>query len=258
MGDSKGRKLWGIVRIANDFRWVLGWLLGLPWGAKVVAVVTPLLLLWFSIIKSFRWPVLMFFGLCAFFLLYLFFTALFKVEISSEASPPLPTVEKELSLLLTPHGDNSPLLCLEVKNKGEDVKLTATIRVVSRSYGGPFDTRPYTGRWTLLNHRRRFGDHRPEPTAPVVTISAGDYRILEIAKQDPDNGKGNDTSAAYLVGFDEFLRWDFEQKPDSKLPSFRLQIEFRADGVPKSLSKLYDVGPKHAYGPLHMIEVTTA
>jgi hypothetical protein len=255
MGDVKGRKFWGIVRIANDFRWVPAWLLGLPWGAKVVAIMTPLLLLWLSIIKSFPWPVLMFFGLCTAFLIYLFFTAFFKVETSSEASPLLQTVEKELSLLLTPHGQNNPLLCLEVKNQGEDVRLTATMRVVSRSYGGPVDTRPYSGRWTLLTYKRRFGDHRPKPTALLVTIPSGDYRILEIAKQDPDNGRGNEISAAYLVGFDEFLRWDFEQKPDSKLPSLRLQIEFRADGIPNPLSKVYDVGPVHAYGPLGMTEV---
>jgi hypothetical protein len=158
-------------------------------------------------------------------------------------------------LELTPHGNNSSLLCLEVRNKGDDAKITATMRVVSRSYGGPVDTRPYTGQWTLLSYRRRFGDHRPFPTAPVVTIPSGDYRILEIAKQNPENGRGNEISAAHLVGFDEFLRWDFEPKPDSKLPSFRLQVEFLAQGI-KPLCKLYDVGPVAACGPLGMTEVT--
>jgi hypothetical protein len=163
---------------------------------------------------------------------------------------------KELNLLLIPHGDNSPLLCLEVKNKGDDVKITATIRVVSRSYGGPVDTRPYTGKWTLLSYKKRWDDYRPEPTVSEVTIPSGNHRILEIARQDSENGLGNDISEAKLVGFDEFLRWDYEQKPDSKLPFFRLQIEFLAEGVSKSLCKLYDVGPVHAYGPLGMTEVT--
>jgi hypothetical protein len=166
------------------------------------------------------------------------------------------TQEKRgLDLELIPHGHNSPLLCLEVKNKGDDVKITATIRVVSRSYGGPVDTRPYIGRWTLLTYKRRFGDHRPKPTVPVVTIPSGNHRILEIAKQSPENGRGNDTSAAYLVGFGEFLRWDFEPKSDSNLPSFRLQIEFLGEGT-KPLCKLYDVGPVAACGPLGMTEVT--
>ena len=163
--------------------------------------------------------------------------------------------EKTLELELISHGQNSPLLCLEVKNKGEDVKLSATIRVVSRSYGGPVDTRPYIGQWTLLTYKRRFGDHRPKPTAPVVTIPSGTHRILEIARQDPENGRGNDISEAKLVGFDEFLRWDFEPKLNSNLPTFRLHVEFRGEGISKTTSKLYDVGPVAACGPLGMTEV---
>jgi hypothetical protein len=163
---------------------------------------------------------------------------------------------KELDLLLIPHGNNSPLLCLEVKNKGDDAKIAATIRVISRSYGGPVDTRPYAGRWTLLSYKRRFGDHRATPTATAVTIPSGDHRILEIARQHPENGRGNDISEAKLVGFGEFLRWDFEPKVDSKLPTFRLDIEFRGEGIPKTISKLYDVGPVAACGPLGMTEVT--
>ena len=208
-------------------------------------------LVWLSIFLSLPWPVIVFCTLVAGYLIGLFVWALRKPPIPEQIVTP-----KILDLTLTPHGNNSSLLCLEVRNKGDDAKIIATIRVVSRSYGGPVDTRPYTGRWTLLTYKHRFGDHRPKPTAPVVTIPSGDYGILEIAKQDPENGRGNDISEAKLVGFDEFLRWDHEQKPDSKLPSFRLQIEFLAEGVSKSLCKLYDVGPVHAYGPLGMTEVT--
>jgi hypothetical protein len=159
-----------------------------------------------------------------------------------------------LNLELIPHGANSPLLCLEVKNLGEDAKITATIKIVSKSYGVSFNTRPYVGQWELLSYKRRFGDHRPEPRASVVVIPKGHRRILEIAKQASENGH-RDISAAYLVGFDEFLQWDFEQKSGSSLPKFRLDIEFLAEGT-DSIHRTFDVGPVHAYGPLGMTEVS--
>ncbi len=162
--------------------------------------------------------------------------------------------KKTLDLALTPHGNSSPLLCLEVKNQGEDASITATIRIVSKSYGDLFDTRPYVGQWTLLSYKRRFGDHGPQPRASAVSIPSGTYRILEIAKVIPENGK-NDVSAAYLVGSKECLQWDFEQNAYSKLPTLRLDIEFLDQGTSNSLRKIFDVGPVHAYGPLGMTEV---
>jgi hypothetical protein len=255
MGDSKGKRIWGWVRIVNDFRWFIGWAFGLPWGVKVMTVMAPFVLLWVSIIKSMPWPVLMFCGLTVLFLIFVFMTGFFRVQTVSEVA--VPPISKFLDLLLTAHGNNSPLLCLEVNNKGEDVNLTATIRVVSRSYGGPVDSRPYTGQWTLLSFKRKFGDHRPTPTASGVFIPTGRHRILEIANPDSGNGSG-EVCAAYLIGCDEFLRWDFEQKPNNTLPFFRLQIEFRADGIQTPLCKLYDVGPVAAYGPLGMTEVEAA
>jgi hypothetical protein len=62
---------------------------------------------------------------------------------------------KLLDLSFAAHGENNPLLCLEVKNNGETAKITATIRVVSRSYGEPVNTRPYTGQWTHLPYKPR-------------------------------------------------------------------------------------------------------
>ena len=163
---------------------------------------------------------------------------------------------KKLNLKFVPHGDNSPLLCLEIQNKGDAAEITAIMRVVSRSYGGLVDTRPYVGRWTLLSYKKKWDDYRPDPTASEVAIPPGNHRILEIARQAPENGSGNDISAAYLVGSDEFLRWEFEPKLDSKLPTFRLHIEFRGEGISKSVCKLYDVGPVKACGPLGMTEVS--
>ena len=162
---------------------------------------------------------------------------------------------KKLNLRCIPHGTNSSILCLEVQNKGEDAEITATIRVVSRSYGGAVDTRPYIGKWTLLSYKKKWDDYRPDPTASKVALPSGTHRLLEIARQDSEDGRGNEISEAKLVGSDEFLRWDFESKVDSKLPTFRLDIEFRGEGIPKTISKLYDVGPVAACGPLGMTEV---
>ncbi|HTF65438.1 MAG TPA: hypothetical protein VK638_22410 [Edaphobacter sp.] len=251
MADSKGKKVWGIVRIINDFRWALIWLYSLPLVAKLVAPLIALGLVWLSIFLSLPWPVIVFCTLVAGYLVGLFVWALGKPPIPEQIVTP-----KVLDLSFTVHSENNPLLCLEVRNNGDDVKITASVRVVSRSYGGSVNTRPYVGQWTLLSHKKRWDDYRPDPTASAVAIPSGTHRILEIARQDPENGRGNDISEAKVVGFDEFLRWDHEQKPDSKLPSFRLQIEFLAEGVSKSLCKLYDVGPVHAYGPLGMTEVT--
>jgi hypothetical protein len=251
MEESKGKRIWGIVKIVNDFRWIPSWLYSLPMVAKVVAPLIALVLLCLSILKSLPWPITVFCILIVIYLVGVFVWALRKPSLSEVV-----VVPNALNLSFTSHGNNSPLLCLEVRNQGDDAKITASIRVVSRSYGGSVDTRPYIGQWTLLTYKRRFGDHRPEPKATTVVIPSGSHRILEIARQDPKNGQGNDISVAHLVGFNEFLRWDFEQKPDGKLPSFRLQIEFLAEGLPKSLCKLYDVGPIHAYGPLGMKEVT--
>lgn len=163
---------------------------------------------------------------------------------------------RPLNLELIPHGSNSPLLCLEVRNRGDGIHVTATVRVVSRSYGGPVNTRPYMGQWTLPDYKQSFRDTRKKPTASSVTIPSNAHAILEIARQSPENGRGNDISVADLVGFNEYLQWEFEQKADSSLPSLRLRDEFQAKGVPETICKIFDVGPVHAYGPLGMTEVT--
>jgi hypothetical protein len=258
MADSKGNKVWGIVRIINDFRWVLTWLLGLPWGAKVLAIMTPLFLLWLSILKSFPRPVLTFFGLSTLFLIYVFFTALFKVENLSNTSRLLQPFEPEkvLDLTLTPHGDNSAELCLEVMNNGEPTKFTAQMRVLSRSYGDGVNGRPFDGCWAPSSSlKKRWDDTRPNPQYSSVTIPSGRSRLLQISRQNPENGS-NQISEADLVGLNESLRWDFEHKPNSHLPFFTLQIDIFGEGYTKYPTKIYKVGPVKSVGPLGMTEVT--
>jgi hypothetical protein len=250
MGDNKGKKVWGIFRIVNDFRWVLIWLYSLPL-VKLVAPLIALGLVWLSIFLALPWPVIVFCVLVAGYLIGVFVWALRKPPIPEQIVMP-----RVLDLTFTSHGDNNPLLRLEVKNNGDNAVIAATIRVVSRSYGGPVDTCPYKGQWTFIGYKKAWDDYRPEPTASEVTIASGAYQILQIASQDPENGRGNDISEAKLVGFDECLRWDFEpKKVDSKLPTLRLHIEFRGVGISKTVSKIYDVGPVKACGPLGMTEV---
>ena len=229
MGDSKGKKFVQTVRDLNSFRWVFPLLGKIGWVKALIASVISLSLLAFAYFKHLPWPVIAFIALVSLFLVATIFmlSSMFSAQGRVAKLP----AQKELCVVLTPHGDNSDLLCLEVKNLGDDAKITASIRVVSRSYGDSVNTRPYEGQWTLRSYKKRWDDYRPDPTTSEVSIPSGTHRMLEIARQDPENGRGNEISEAKLVGFDEFLRWDFEPKVSSKLPTLRLHIEFRAEGI---------------------------
>ena len=249
--------------VEGNAKWdFLKWVYHLGLGTKVGALVSPIILSALFYLFSLPQQVIVILAMCFVLILFVIVTATYKVQkkqapsLIETTTGPLMELSRELTLELVPHGNNRTALCLEVNNKGDEVKITVTVRLLSRSYGGPVDTLPYTGRWALLSFKRRFSDHRPPPTASVVTIPSGGHRVLEIAKMDLENDS-NDISAAYLIGSKECLRWDFEQKSGDKLPFFRMRLEFSAEGIAKSLSKTYDVGPKHAYGPLGMTEVTT-
>jgi hypothetical protein len=257
MGD-RAKRIWGVGKGLNDFRWILLWFAGLPWGVKVVALMTPLFLLWISILRSLPWPVLMFLGLSILVLLAVFTTAF----MSTGKQPDIPTAavdtlqETALDLILIPHGDNSSELCLEIKNNVEPVKLTAQIRVMSRSYGDVVDTRPYEGWWNpRSSYKQRFGDTRDIPHYLSVEIARGRSRTLRIATASSDNGSCS-ISEAKLAGSGEFLRWDFEPNPDSHLPFWIINVELFGEGITKTVSNNFQVGPKAFRGPLGMQEVS--
>jgi hypothetical protein len=119
MADSKGKKVWGVVRIANDFRYVFPWFYKLPWIAKAVATLSALVLLFIAVLNGMPWPVLMFCALTLLFLIVLFATALVR--------PPAP--EKQFQVELVPHGENSSEVYLEVWNKSGTVNISAQIWV---------------------------------------------------------------------------------------------------------------------------------
>jgi hypothetical protein len=164
------------------------------------------------------------------------------------------TEKQKLCLELIPHGINSPDLFLEVINNGEPTELTAKIRILSRSYGDGVKGYAFDGLWDgpafSVSSRRRIPTQGGRTSVHVKT---GDNALLRIASMRPELAHGQ--SIMDLVNIKEKLMWDFEQKPNSDLPFFTLQIQLLAEGFLKPKPKIYKVGPTHAYGPIGMTEV---
>jgi hypothetical protein len=250
MEDSKGKKVFNIVRIINDFRWIPHWVYSFPVVAKVVAPLIALFLLWVSIFASLPWPVMAFFTLVALYLIVLFAWAFRKAPV-----PEQPDIVKLLSLLLTPHGDQSSLLTLEVSNKSESTSFTVQIRIISRSDCQPVDTSPYIGQWKSTIPVRFSHEYRKPPTMSAVELEAGGLgKLLEIAEWEKNGDNG--AIMRLIGGNDNWIMWEHKPTPIEKLPFFTLQLEFFGRGFADSVCKRYTVGPKHPYGPLVMTEVT--
>jgi len=247
MGDSTGKKVFDIVRIANDFRWIPPWLYSLPIVTKLVAPLIALALLWASILLSLPWPVIIFSTLIAVYLMSVFVWALRKPPVPEE-----PVIVKLLNLLLTPHGDQNSLLILEVINKSEATSFSAQVRIIGRSDCQPVDTSPYTGQWKSTVPVRFSHEYRKPSTLPSVKLETGIGKLLEIAEWE----RNGDDAIMRLVGNDGWIMWEHKPTPKEKLPFFTLQIDFFGKGFVDSVCKRYTVGPKHPYGPLTMTEVT--
>jgi hypothetical protein len=248
MADSRGKKVWGIVRIINDFRWIPIWVYSLPVVAKVVAPLIALCLLWASIFASLPWPVMVFFTLVALYLIVLFAWAFRKAPV-----PEQPVIVRLLNLLLTPHGDQNSLLTLEVANKSEATSFTAQIRIIGRSDCQPVDTSPYIGQWKSTVPVRFSHENRKPPTLSSVGLERGGIgKLLEIAEWE----RNDDDAIMRLIGTDGWIMWEHKPTPKEELPFFTLQIKFFGKGFVDPVCKQYTVGPKHPYGPLAMTEVT--
>ena len=205
---------------------------------------------WVSFLIALPRPVLMLFALATASLI-----VIFSVMFSVGTKEPSELMES-FSLTFTPHCGNTPLLSLEVRNNGNNsVNVSASIRVLSRNTGEPVNTRPYRGLWTNTQQKLMCRDDQP-PKLSTVKIAPGDSRLLEIARQDPNNGTSSDISHADLINGRDVLRWDYDNKTIDVLPAIRLQIDFFKVGSPIFVRKTYDVSPTHACGPLKMTEVS--
>jgi hypothetical protein len=161
---------------------------------------------------------------------------------------------KKLNLRFVPHGDNSPNVCLEVFNDNAMTKISARIRVLSRSYGQGVKQYGYDGVWVgpdfSLNNRKHLPTQGHNTSVKVAKGKSENLLIATIRE------RLHGQLTLDLMGIEEKLMWDFESKSDSPpLPHFVLQIEFFGEGVDKPVPKIYRLGPKHSYGPVGMEEV---
>jgi len=164
---------------------------------------------------------------------------------------------KKLHLRLTPHGENSSDVYLEVTNGSNSTRMSAQIKVLRRSYGDGVKKYCYTGIWSGPKYAKEGWNHvqpvRDHGEKTSVAIDTGKSHLLRIATiLDKEHG----LCTLALVGIEEEkLMWDFEPTPNSHLPFFVLNIKLFGEGFPNTISRDYKVGPKTFRGAMEMTEV---
>jgi hypothetical protein len=166
--------------------------------------------------------------------------------------------KRDLNLELIPHGENSSEVYLEVINKSETTKMSAQIRVLSKSYGDGVKKYGYEGFWSgpifAIQGWDKVLPVRDHGERTSVVIPSEKSHLLRIASVDLNHDHGQCTLS--LVGIEEKLMLDFEPTPNSHLPFFVLNVKFFGEGFVNTISRDYKVGPKTFRGPMEMTEVT--
>jgi hypothetical protein len=170
----------------------------------------------------------------------------FPVPVNIADTPP------KLNLELTPRGDNSPNLYLEVVNQGETVNLSASLRIQSMSTGKPFNGFAYEGLW--VSGQARSGVQ--ERTSKIARLTNQASRLLKIASIESASRPGV-TQVMELTGINETIMWDFSARSTMALPFCILEVKLLGPDCNEPVRTMFKVGPKTGSGPLQMQEVTT-
>jgi hypothetical protein len=172
-----------------------------------------------------------------------------KRRTQTEVAPP-----PNLNLRLTPHGDNSPQVVLEVLNQGDTVNLSAQLRITGVSTRRLFKTYPFNGQWKSELTSTDFYNQQSESYVENVRLEPQRSRLLKIASI---------ASLVYgqqemeLFGIDEeSVKWDSDPRQNQELPYFIVQITLIAKGYSEVVNVTYKIGPKTTLGPFQMTEIT--
>lgn len=163
------------------------------------------------------------------------------------------TVEPVLNLTLSPHGENSESLYLEVMNNASPVSLSAEVHILSIFPKRSFKTRKFDGSWAIDVRVERWKSPH-EQLIPKITIESSRSKRLKLASVISPVGVG--PQIMELVGIDECLVWELLPLREHLLPYMEIEIILAGSGYSIPLIKKYKVGPRTSSGPLQMTEVT--
>ena len=171
-------------------------------------------------------------------------------------TPPIPFTlpikeQAVLDIDLTPHGNNSDAMYLEVMNNGSPTAFSAEVHILRFFPSKEFKTHKFDGRWVILVTRVEWMDPYEE-LIPEIKIGTNRSKRLKLASVVSPVGSG--MQIVQLEGIDEFINWELPVV-DQILPYVDIEIMVIGNGYPRPVTKQYRLGPRTPVGPLEMKEI---